>query len=72
MNKEEYEILKAKFFKLFASVPTPLRGEIIAVVDDEPISWAVAYLELKEDTGKAKTILSRLKQIGLLELKEKQ
>ncbi len=72
MNKEEYGLLKAKFFELFANVPMPLRKEIIAVIDDEPISWFVAFLELKEDTKKAKTILSLLKGIGLLELKEKQ
>ena len=66
MNKEEYEVLKAKFLKLFASVPLPLRDEIIALVDNQPISWSAAYGEVKQDADKAKIILTHLKQIGLL------
>lgn len=66
MDKEEYEALKAKFLKLFASVPLPLRNEIIALADNQPISWTAAYGEIKSDTDKAKIILTHLKQIGLL------
>ena len=66
MNKEEYEALKAKFLKLFASVPLPLRNEIIALADNQPISWTAAYGEIKQDTNKAKIILTHLKQIGLV------
>lgn len=66
MNKEEYEILKAKFLKLFASVPLPLRDEIIALVDNQPVSWSAAYGEIANDTDKAEIILTHLKQIGLL------
>jgi len=66
MNKEEYEVLKAKFLKLFASVPLPLRNEIVAVVDNQPVSWSAAYGEIKSDTDKAQIILTHLKQIGLL------
>lgn len=66
MNKDEYEVLKAKFLKLFASVPFPLREEIIAVVDNQPFSWSAAYGEIKSDTNKAQVILTHLKQIGLL------
>lgn len=66
MNKEEYELLKAKFLKLFASVPFPLREEIIAVAENQPFSWSAAYGEIKNDTDKAQVILTHLKQIGLL------
>lgn len=66
MDKDEYETLKAKFLKLFANVPFPLREEIIAIVDNQPFSWSAAYGEIKHDTDKAKTILTHLKQIGLL------
>ena len=66
MDKEEYEALKAKFLKLFASVPLPLRNEIIALADSQPISWTAAYGEIKQDADKAKIILTHLKQIGLL------
>ena len=66
MEKLEYEVLKAKFLKLIANVPFPLREEIIAVADNQPVSWNVAFGEIKQDTGKAQEILKHLKQIGLL------
>lgn len=67
MKKKEYETLKVQFLKLFASVPLPLRTEIIALVETEPISWSVAYAEIKKDTEKAAIILDHLKKIGLIE-----
>ena len=66
MDKTEYEALKAKFLKLFASVPLPLRDEIIAMTDDQTISWAAAYGEIRQDTDKAQVIIQHLQQIGLL------
>lgn len=66
MDKEEYEVLRAKFLRLIASVPLPLRDEIIAIVDNQPVSWNAAYGEIKQSTDKAKIILIHLKQIGLL------
>ena len=66
MDKKEYEILKAKFLKLIANVPLPLRNEIIAVVGKNTISWSVADGEIKHDTKDATTILEHLKKIGLI------
>ena len=66
MNKGEYEASKAKFLKLFASVPLPLRNEIVAVVDNQPVSWSAAYGEIQQNADKAQIILTHLKQIGLL------
>lgn len=66
MDKKEYELLKAKFFKLRANVPLPLRDEIIAVIGEETVSWNAAYGELKQDTDNAKIILEHLKKIGLV------
>ena len=66
MDKKEYEVLKAKFLQLIASVPLPLRDEIIAVVNNQTVSWNAAYGDIKEDTDKAQEILKHLKQIGLL------
>ena len=66
MDKKEYEVLKSKFLKLIASVPIPLRDEIIAVVDKKTVSWNAAYGEIKQDTNNAKNILDHLKKIGLV------
>lgn len=66
MEAKEFESLKAKFVKVFASVPMPLRREIIAVIKDQPLTWEVAYLEIQNDTVNAKNILKFLKEIGVL------
>lgn len=66
MDKEEYEVLKAKFLKIIASVPIPLRDEIIAVVDNNTVSWNAASGEIKQNTKNAETILKQLKKIGLI------
>jgi len=66
MDKKEYENLKAKFLKLHANVPIPLREEIIAVIDKQTVSWNAAYGEISQDTDNAESILEHLKKIGLL------
>ena len=66
MQEKEFEILKAKFFDTIGRVPIPLRGEIIAVIEDAPVSWAVANAELLNNTPKSKKILEQLRKIGVL------
>jgi hypothetical protein len=63
---EDLEELRAKFSKVFASVPLPLRDEIISVIDDEPVSWSAAYLEISNKTEKGDKILKFLKHIELI------
>ena len=66
MDNKKFEVLKARFLKLIASVPLPLRDEIIAVADNKTISWNAAYGEIKQDTKNAKIILEQLEKIGLI------
>lgn len=66
MKDEEYQLLKSKFLKVVANVPIPLRDEIIAVVDNENISWRVAEAEVKKDASTSKVILEQLKKMGVL------
>ena len=66
MEEDEYQILKAKFLKIVANVPIPLRNEIIAVVDNKNISWNVAEAEIKKDASEGKSILEQLKDIRVL------
>jgi len=67
MEKHEFERLRAIFLKAFASVPDPLRDEIIAVIDGKPFSWSAAYLEVKKGTAKAHAILEQLKKNNVIE-----
>jgi len=58
--------LRSRFFKIFASIPINLRDEIVAVVDDQPISWAAAFIEVKGKTKKGDEILRLLDELRLL------
>lgn len=57
---------KEKFFKVYANLPLNLREEIILVIDDEPITWRVAYLEISEDTPLGKRILEKLEALEII------
>ncbi len=58
--------LKEKFLKVYANIPLGLRSEIICVLDDRPISWDVAFVEIDQDTPKSKIILEKLDRLRLV------
>ncbi len=64
--EEKKEKDREAFLKKFANVPIELRNDIIVVVDKEPISWNVAYMQIKNDTEKGKKTLNILKEIGII------
>ncbi|MEA1924307.1 MAG: hypothetical protein U9M95_00400 [Candidatus Altiarchaeota archaeon] len=66
MEREEYEKLKSEFLQTFANVPHPLRKEIIVVIDGDTFNWHTSKAEIMHDTGKAKLILKRLRDIGVI------
>ncbi len=66
MNEDEFQALRARFLRAFASVALKLRHEIIAVIDDKPISWTAAYAEIERGTPEGRKILERLNTLGVL------
>lgn len=58
--------LATAFFRKYANIPLGVRAEIVAVVDGEPITWNVAYLEIKAASSKANHILQELKALELI------
>ena len=57
---------KAKFFKIFGNIPENLRKDIIAVIDEKPYTWNVAYIEIKNNTELGKEILKALKDLEII------
>jgi len=57
---------KERFFKVYANLPINVRKEIIVVIDNEPISWQVAYLEISNDTKLSKIILEKLDALEVI------
>ncbi len=55
-----------RFMKVYSNVPINLRKEIILVIDDQPITWNVAYLEIKNDTLLGKKILQKLLELEII------
>jgi len=57
---------KAKFYQIYADLPLGLRNEILVVVNDEPMTWRVAWIEIERETKKGKQILDLLSKMEIL------
>ena len=52
--------LKERFYKVYDNLPLGVRDEVVLVINDEPISWKVARLEIDNNTPLSKEILDKL------------
>jgi len=57
---------KEEFFKVYSSLPLEEREKVVIVIKNEPISWNLAYQEIKNETGRGHKILKTLKELGIL------
>lgn len=62
MKKESRE----NFLRAYANLPLNTRKEIILVLEKEPITWQVAYLEIRNNTSKSKKILEKLEELKII------
>ena len=60
------ETLRENFLKVYANLPLNVRDEIILVFDGKPLTWNVAYLEVKANTDNGTKILKELKELKLI------
>jgi hypothetical protein len=60
------ELLREKFLRTYANIPLNLREQTILLFEEKPITWNVAYLEVKTNTEKSKEILKDLAQLELI------
>jgi len=58
--------IKEKFLQIYANLPFSMRGEIIIVIEKEPLTWNSVKIEVDNDTEKSKIILDKLKNIGII------
>lgn len=47
-------------------MPLSLRDEIVAVIDDAPVTWSTAHVEVRGKTKKGDEILKLMDELGLL------
>ena len=57
---------REEFFKIYANLPIEERNNVVVVLNKQPISWNIAYLEIKKDTKLGQQILKTLKELGIL------
>lgn len=57
---------KEQFLKIYSNLPLGVRKEIVVVIDNEPVTWDVAYIEVENDTEMSKRILSKLKELQII------
>ena len=58
--------LRERFLRIYANLPLGLRKEIILVLDKEPITWGVAYVEVENNTERGSIILKRLEGLKII------
>ncbi len=54
------------FFKVYSSVPIEERQKVVVVLDGKPISWDLAYQEIKNKTDRGGKVLNILKELGII------
>lgn len=52
--------------KVYSDIPINIRKEIIVLMDDEPISWNVACIEIRKETKPGEKILNKLISLGFI------
>jgi len=57
---------KERFFEVYANIPFGFRGGIILVLDNEPITWQTARIEIQGNTKLGQRILEQLAILGIL------
>lgn len=57
---------KSKFYRHYANLPFPIRKEVILSIDEQPITWEVAYREIDADTELGKRIFEKLIQLQFI------
>jgi len=66
MANETKNNRRERFLRVYANLPLNARKEIILVLEEGPITWEVAYLEVKNNTPQGEIILAKLDELKLI------
>lgn len=58
--------LKERFYKVYNNLPLNLREEVVLVINNEPITWKVAKLEIDQNTKLSLEILEKLSELIII------
>ena len=57
---------KQDFFKIYSNIPIEERKNVVVVTDEQPISWSLAYQEIKNETELGEKIFKILKELDII------
>ncbi len=57
---------KERFLTVYSDLPIDIRKEIVLVIDNQPITWNVAYNEIDRETPLGQRILEKLIKMELI------
>jgi len=61
------------FFRFYANLPIGIRREVVLDLPERgPITWEVAYKEIKENTELGNTILQKLVELKFIPVENKE
>lgn len=74
MPNETRNNRRERFLRAYANLPLNSRREIILVLEEregenvikQPITWEVAYLEVRNNTPRSEKILEKLEELKLI------
>lgn len=58
----------ALFERVYANLPLNARNEIVVVIDNEPMTWNAAKIEVENNTEKGKQLLQKLSDMKIIQL----
>jgi hypothetical protein len=56
----------SKFIKIYANLPLGMREDIVTVIDNKPLTWNAAYVEIDNQTKIGQEILSKLEELEII------
>ena len=57
---------RAKFLEVYANLPSALRDDIVAVVEDKTYTWNAVYTEVVSKTDLGDKMLSVIEELGII------
>lgn len=57
---------KERFQKIYNNLPLNLRSEVILVIDGEPVTWNVVWLEVEQGTKVGGRMLEKLEGLKII------
>ncbi|MBN2095391.1 MAG: hypothetical protein JW727_05055 [Candidatus Aenigmarchaeota archaeon] len=60
------EMDSSRFFRVYDNIPITARKELVLIVDDKPVSWDIAYIEIEAKTPLGAKIFKKLVELDFI------